>query len=88
MRILFDLRTLDQLPRTVRHYLAAVVDSFLPAMAPGDEVTVLMAKGALRPFQQIEQRSVAYLEAEHSARSAAGAWELQGLVAVRGVEVY
>lgn len=88
MRILFDLRTLDQLPRTVRHYLAAVVDSFLPAMAPGDEVTVLMAKGAPRPFQQIEQRSVAYLEAEHSARSAAGAWELQGLVALRGVEVY
>ena len=88
MRILFDLRTLDQLPRTVRHYLAALVDSFLPALAPGDEVTVLLAKGAQRPFQQIEQASVAYLEAEHAARSAAGAWELQGLVARREVEVY
>ncbi len=88
MHILFDLRTADILPTADRIYLTALVDGLLPALAEGDRVTVLLAKGRPLPLPPIEHPAVAYLEAAHPGRSSAGAAEATRLARRLRVGVY
>lgn len=88
MHVLFDLRTLSQLPIATRYYLAAIVDSLLPAIEENDRVTILFDTRFQSPFPRLEHPAVTYYTPTHAARRKGGHAELNALVRRDCPDVY
>lgn len=71
-----------------RYYLAAIVDSLLPAIEENDRVTILFDHKLSFPFPRIEHPSVSYHTLRHHARGKRGAAELNALVRTILPDVY
>lgn len=88
MHVLFDLRTLTRLPMATRYYLAAIVDSLLPALGEADRVTILFHRDLHFPFPRIEHPSVTYRTLKYAARGNRGHAELHALIRSDCPDVY
>lgn len=71
-----------------RYYLAAIVDSLLPAIEEGDRVTILFDHKLNFPFPRIEHPSVSYHTMKAPARGKRGSAELNALVRTDCPDVY
>lgn len=71
-----------------RYYLAAIVDSLLPALEEEDRVTILFNHTLRFPFPLIEHPSVQYRMMRCRARGKRGALELQALIRTDCPDIY
>ena len=88
MHILFDLRTIKVLSTADQIYLAAVVDSLLPALEEKDRITVILRQGTDLPFNKIEHPSVLYLISSPDARTRVGFRELCRIIRRMHPDIY